>query len=311
MLNRPNVAVTIRTFDVNSPAFTALNDSCELVYINTFRTRLSETELCEAVQDADGVIAGTEPFTGRVFQAASRLSVISRVGVGVDSIDVAAASDRGIKIFTTPLSAVQPVAEHTIALILCVMKNILPYHAAMQQGDFSLHQGRLLQGKHAGIIGLGRIGFRVAELLSCFGCSITYFDPFVQPVPRDSWIPAPSLEGLLAGSDIITLHAPAQQNNTPLLDRNAFHRCRRGVIVINTARGSLIDERALIDALEQGVVAGAGLDVFPREPYSGRLLSMASVITTPHVASNTLESRREMEGEAVRNLLNAFRENPV
>ncbi|MDD1674649.1 MAG: hypothetical protein LUQ13_03305 [Methanomicrobiales archaeon] len=305
---RPSVAITIRSFDPEGGAMQELRDHAHITFWNRHGRRMKEEELRAAVQEAEGVIAGTEQFTAGVLGQAPRLKVISRVGSGTDSIDLASAQQRGIRICTTPNSVVQPVAEHTIALILSVLKGIPAYDAGMRRGDHAVKAGTLLAGKTVGIIGLGRIGFRVASLLDALGCRILFYDSFsIRDVPG-TWKPAGSVEDILGQSDIVTLHAGPQADNTPLLSADRFRTARKGIVIINTARGSLIDEGAMAEALKDGTVSGAGLDVFQQEPYTGPLLAFSQVVATPHVASNTRESRGEMELEAVRNLLAALRD---
>jgi len=306
-MTRYRVAITIRSFDVSGPAMADLLRFCEITYRNTTGKRLSEEDLVQAVRGAEGVIAGTEKFTKRVIASSRDLRAISRVGVGTDSIDLRAARERGISISTTPDSVTQAVAEHTLTLILAVMKRIGVYALAMRSGNDSAEPGSLLQGKTAGIIGLGRIGRRVASLLSCLGCRIAFYDPLPKEgIPR-TWQVVPSLEELAAMADILTLHASLQADEPPLLDARILSLCREGAIIINTARGGLVDERALETALESGRISGAGLDVFQQEPYQGPLLHYPQVLATPHVASHTTESRRMMEEEAVENLVRAMK----
>ena len=143
-------------------------------------------------------------------------------------------------------------------------------------------------------------------MFESLGCSIAYFDPSPRGVPKETWKNTTSLQKLASSSDILTLHTPAQAENRPLIDAAVLSSCKRGIIIINTARGSLINEEAIISALDDGTVAGAGLDALPYEPYSGHLLSYPQVIVTPHVASNTLETRTRMEREAVEQVMAAI-----
>jgi len=170
----------------------------------------------------------------------------------------------------------------------------------MRRGHLPTRPGRLLNGAQAGIVGLGRIGTRVAEILDFLGCSISFFDPYIGEAPRGAWRRASSLVELVRDADILSLHAPAQPGDRALVTGEVFSACKRGIIIINTARGSLINEEAMLSSLRDGTVAGAGLDVLPRDPYDGPLLSFPQVIVTPHVASNTPETRARMEAEAVR-----------
>ena len=304
--NFPTISITIRSFDQNSSAMQKIRDNCDIRYINNTGKHLSEQGLIAAIHDVEGVIAGTENYSKGVLSAAKHLKAISRVGVGLDSIDLETASKKGVKVLNTPLPPVQSVAEHTLALLLSVQKHIPSYNENMRRHEYSITPSNLLYQKTVGILGLGRGGYRVAEMLNHLGCFIIFYDPYLSFAPPTQWRRVGSLDDLLEQSDIITLHAAAQSGHTPLLDESAFKKCRRGVIIINTARGSLINEDALINALNENIVAAAGLDVFNHEPYNGPLLQYSQVIITPHVASNTFEARRAMESEAVDNLIMAL-----
>jgi D-3-phosphoglycerate dehydrogenase len=307
-MQKYNLAITIRSFNLNESVYRRLEPFFHITYINSQGNRLKEQDVITAIQNADAVIAGTEPFSLTVIRNSPRLKWISRVGVGTDSIDGSEAKDRRIRIAITSASAIQPVAEHTIALMLCCLKRIYEYNNSMKDGDTTLKSSGLLQKKTIGIIGLGRIGFRVGEILSGFGAQVQFFDPGLRFSPPATWHRAGTLGELLSQADIITLHTPAQEKNVPLLNQATLETCRDGVIIINTARGSLIDEMALDAALRSGKVAGAGLDVFVNEPYTGPLLRFPQVVATPHVASNSRESREEMEAEAISNLITFVKE---
>lgn len=303
-----NLAITIRSFNYDGPAINKLNNTFTITYANRSGQRLSDDALVHALSGADCVIAGTETFTEAIFEQSPRLKAISRVGTGLDSIDLAAAKTRGIAILSTPRSPIPAVTEHTISLIFSVMKNIPYYNDAMRKGSPQIRPGRMLAGKKAGIIGLGKIGARVAAALDFFGCTVTYYDPYTHQPSNPAWNRVQSLPELVKDIDILTLHASADPTAPPLINADVLSVSKRGLIIINTARGTLIDEAALLEALKNGQVSGAGLDVFCHEPYSGELLTLPQVIATPHVASNTIESRDEMEKEAVENLIMYFKE---
>jgi D-3-phosphoglycerate dehydrogenase len=283
-----------------------LRDRASITFRNTSSRRLTEGELIPALRDAEGVIAGTEPFTRRVLGSSPVLRAISRVGSGTDSIDHEAASERKIAILATREAPVRAVAEHTVALMLASLKQIPFLDRAIREGKEAVVPGRMLQGKAVGIIGLGRIGHQVARFLETFGCRILYYDILPAKNPGAAWERKETLRQVLEESDILSLHATPPVSGKPILDEEAFHSIKRGVIIINTSRGSLIDEDALLRAIRNGTVAGAGLDVFRTEPYRGQLLTCPQVIATPHVASNTWESREAMEYEAAENLLEAL-----
>ena len=301
------IAITIRSFEATHSLLTSFQDIGEISYINDTGNRLNEDELCRAVKNVGGVIAGTEKFTRRVFESSPNLRVISRVGVGLDSIDMDAAKEHGVIVINTPDAPIQPVAEHTLALIFAVLKHITIYNDNIRRGEYTVESGLLLNGRSVGIVGLGRIGRKVAEMLEALGCKIMYYDPFMAGESNNKWRRAESLYELLENADIVTLHLPPQKENKPILDIKAFEKCREGLVVINTARGSLIDEDALVQAIEKGVIWGAGLDVFPNDPYTGKLLDYPQIVVTPHVASNTIESRQQMEIEAINNMINELR----
>ena len=300
-----SVAITIRSFDLSGPAIKKLKENCTILFINKTGKRLSETDLIDALRNVQGVIAGTETFSRRVINQCSSLKVISRVGVGTDSIDLTAARDHGIQIVTTPNSPVQSVAEHTLAFILSALKNIPQYNEQMRKNNHAITAGSLLSGKTVGIAGMGRVGTRVAEMLECLGCHILFYDPLVARQIPSTWKQIDSIENLVKCSDILSIHAAPQPDNSPLIDVNVLSQAN-GITIVNTARGSLIDEQSLISALTSGKVKSAALDVFPSEPYTGKLLSFPQVIATPHVASNTVESRRQMEMESVNNLIKSL-----
>jgi len=303
-----NLAITIRSFNYDGMAINKLNNTFTITYANRSGQRLSEAALVHALSGADCVIAGTETFNDAVFEHSPRLKAISRVGTGLDSIDLVAAKTRGIAILSTPRSPITAVTEHTISLIFSVMKNIPYYNDAMRKGSPQIRPGRLLAGKKVGILGLGKIGARVAAALDFFGCTVTYYDPFTPQPPDPAWKMVGSLPELVKDIDILTLHASADPAAPPLIDADVLSVSKQGLIIINTARGTLIDEAALLEALKTGQVSGAGLDVFCHEPYSMGLLTLPQVIATPHVASNTIESRDEMESEAAENLIRYFSE---
>ena len=306
-MNRPPVAITIRSFDQSGRAMKKLNDEFEIVYINSTGLRLSENVLISALKNAEYVVAGTEIFSKKVLEASPNLKVISRVGIGMDNIDIKTAEKCRIQVLNTPEAPGLAVAEHTLALLLTLLKNIPKYNNQTRSGNYTVEPGLMLSGKTVGIVGLGRIGYRVATMLSALGCTINYYDPYIQSRPPTEWISVSSLENLVNSVEVVSLHTPAQKDGSAIFDSKIFAQCKKGIIVINTARGTLIDEKTLIEALDTGIVSAAGLDVFSTEPYKGELLKYPQVIVTPHVASNTVESRQQMEMEAVENMIHIFR----
>ncbi len=305
---KPKVAITIRSFDTNTPEYQTLKEFFEITYVNTKGRRLSEEEIISSIESADAVIAGTEKYSENVLKSTDTLKAISRVGVGLDSIDLKCASDIGIKILNTPNAPTLAVAEHAVALLFALAKNLV-YYNKCDSAENKPVLGFMVSGRTIGIIGLGRIGYIVAEKLSSLGCKIGYYDPYINDnnVP-DEWIRYPSIEKLLEASEIITLHMPPAADGMPILNRNRLLHMRKGSFFINTARSSLIDEEALLEAIDSGIIAGAGLDVYDTL-IMNEIQKYPQIILTPHVASNTDESRREMEAEAIQNLISEFKEN--
>lgn len=272
--------------------------------VNPYRRKLTEDELQELLEkyQAVGLLAGTEPITISVLEnAKSHLKVISRVGVGWDNVDKQTARNLGIQVFRTAGVLNQAVAELTLGLILSALRAIPLQDRQIRDGVWQKRMGRLLQGKVVGIIGFGSIGQCVGKLISAFDATVLYYDPVLTNV---AWAKSFSIHKLLAQSDIITIHADAQ--NQILGEKELLSLCKPGVIIVNTSRGSLIDEDALYKALVSEQVAFACLDVFDQEPYSGPLTQLENVIMTPHVGSYAIEARIRMEEMAVENLLKAL-----
>ncbi len=256
----------------------------------------AESDLAEIIGDVDAiVIRSATTIDAPLIERASRLKVIGRAGVGVDNVDVDAATRRGIVVANAAESTVDSAAEHAIALLLALVRNVPQAHGALKAGSWERARftGVELAGKTLGVLGLGRIGRQVARRALGLGMGVVAYDPFVA-VERFRELgvePAGSLDALYADADFITLHLPLNDETRHLLDAAAFARMRDGVRIVNAARGSLIDEEALADAIRSGKVAGAALDVFETEPYTGALLELDDVVVTPHLAGSTTEAQ--------------------
>jgi len=231
------------------------------------------------------------------------LRVISRVGTGLDNVDRQAAAEHDIKVFSTPAGPTLPVAELTLGLILSVLRKIACFDRNIRRGIWKKEMGSLLSGKTVGIIGFGNIGQKLTELLQPFRCEILVYDPYVRCAGKQSVKQTETVEELLRSSDIISLHLPYSKENHHFLDRERLSLLKSGAVVVNTARGGLVDEKVLFDLLRKGQLAGAAFDVFEQEPYQGRLKELDNVVLTPHVGSYAKESRAQMELDAVSNLL--------
>jgi D-3-phosphoglycerate dehydrogenase / 2-oxoglutarate reductase len=256
----------------------------------------ADSPLEEIVDRYDGiVIRSATRVTAELIERASRLKVIGRAGVGVDNVDVDAATRRGIVVANAPESTVVSAAEQTVGLIVALARNIPQAHAALKAGRWERSRwgGVELAGKSLGVIGFGRIGQQVARRGVGLGMSVLAYDPFVGDERfRELGVDrADTLDGVLAGSDIVTLHSPLTDETRCLIDREAIAKMRDGARLVNAARGALVDEEALSEALRSGKLAGAALDVFSAEPYDGPLLEFDQVIVTPHLAASTGEAQ--------------------
>ena len=256
----------------------------------------ADGDLGQRIGDYDAIIirSATRLDAGLI-ERAERLKVIGRAGVGVDNVDVDAATRRGILVANAPESTVVSAAEHTVGLLLALSRNIPQAHAALKEGRWerSRYAGIELAGKVLGVLGFGRIGQQVARRAGGLGMRVVAHDPFVAPERfRELGVEqAQSIDDVLDLADFLTLHLPLSSETRGSIDAAAFARMRPGVRIVNAARGELVDEAALVDALRSGHVAGAALDVFSAEPYSGPLLELDNVVVTPHLAASTAEAQ--------------------
>lgn len=297
------LVISTSSFDIdNNPPLQHLLQNGMQIITNPHRRKLTEDEIIDLLSGgAVGLIAGIEPLTERVFQSVKNLKVISRCGAGLDNVDLAAAKNHGIIVLNTPEAPAQAVAELTMGFILSLLRQINAIDQAVRKGEWPRTQGRLLAAQTVGIIGLGHIGRRVARLCQAFEATVIAHDSYVTQAPAD--ILLLPLEQLLATADIITLHLPCSASTHHLLNAKALATMKPEAMVINTARGGLVDENALAEALKTGKLAAAALDVFEQEPYQGPLLELGNVTLTSHVGSLARESRLRMEIEAAENLL--------
>ena len=297
------LVISTSSFDIdNNPPIQHLLQQGMQIITNPHRRKLTEDEIIELLSSgAVGLIAGIEPLTERVFQSAKNLRVISRCGAGLDSVDLVAAKNHGITVLNTPEAPAQAVAELTMGFILSLLRQISQIDQSVRQGEWPRTQGRLLAAQTVGIIGLGHIGRRVVRLCQAFEANVIVHDPYANQVPTG--VALMPLEQLLATADIITLHLPYAPDTHHLLNAKAFATMKPEAIVINAARGGLVDENALAEALQTGKLSAAALDVFEQEPYHGPLIECSNIILTSHVGSLARESRQRMEVEAAENLL--------
>ena len=298
--NEPNTRARIFVADdVSEKGLQPLRDAG---FVVEKQTGLAAEALRRALVDCDGLVVRSETkVTAELMEAAGKLRVIGRAGVGVDNIDVPAATARGIVVMNAPDGNTITTAEHTLALLVALARNIPQANASVKAARWERKHfiGAELQGKTLGVVGLGRIGRAVAVRARAFGMQIVGHDPFIAPdQARDLEIESASLDEVFARADFLTVHTPLTTETRGVIGRDAFSKMKPGVRVINCARGGLVDEAALYEAIKSGVVAGAALDVFEQEPPppDHPLLGLEEVIVTPHLGASTTEAQ---EGVAV------------
>lgn len=303
----PKIVVATSSFDVQaSAALATLRSSGFEIMTNPHGRRLSELEAVALLGDGVvGVIAGTEPLSRRVIGAAQDLRVISRCGIGLDNVDLQAARERGIDVYNTPDAPSQAVAELAIGLALAALRRIAEVDRAVRQGTWKPLMGRLLGGCAVGVLGYGRIGRKVAMLARGFGARVLAYD--LREQDSEPGIEFCALDALLGSADILTLHLSSGPGTRHLINRERLAQMKPGAILVNTARGDLVDEQALVEALQCGRLSAAALDSFESEPYSGPLCKLPQVVLTAHMGSYAQESRAVMEEEAAQNLLKGLR----
>lgn len=258
---------------------------------------LTADELVPLVADADGLLAGLDEIDERVFASAPRLRVVSRYGVGVDRVDLAAARRHGVTVTVTPGANANAVAELTIALLFALARPLAAGRDAARRGEWRSLRGVELRGRTLGVVGLGRIGSLVAEKARALGMRVLAHDPYV-----DGTV---SIEQLQAQADFVSLHAPVTDETRGLVGVGFFERLKPGASLVNTARGELVDEPALIAALDAGLLRAAALDTLVHEPPAADdpLLHRDDVIVTPHLGAATAESTAAMGRIALEELL--------
>ncbi len=297
------LVISTSSFDVdNNSCLRNLVNSGMHIVGNSYKRKLTEDEIIELLgEDTVGMIAGIEPLTERVFASAKGLRVVSRCGAGLDSVDLAAAKIRDISVFNTPEAPAQAVAELTMGLMLAALRRICQTDRLLRVNEWPRVQGQLLAAQIVGIIGLGHIGRRVARLCQAFDARVIAYDPYIDPTSHG--VESVSLEKLITEANVISLHLPYGADTHHLLDAKTFARMKPGTIIINSARGGIVDETALDEALISGHLGMAALDVFEQEPYHGPLIGNDKAILTSHIGSLARESRKRMEIEAAGNLL--------
>jgi len=278
------------------------------VRLNPYRRALTEDELITQLKGIDAVFAGGDPFTARVIDSADRLKVIARDGVGLDRVDLNAATKKGVVVTITP-AVCESVADLAFGLLIAVVRKVFIADRCVRAHEWNLREkfvGRDVHGATLGIIGLGRIGSFMAKRAKAFNMRVLAYDPYVSAEKaKDLGVELLSLENLLRESDIVTIHAPLTEETMGLIGEGEFNTMKRGAFLINTARGAIIDEKALHRALKTGRLAGAGLDVLTVEPPlpDNPLLKLENVILTPHMGNDTLEAFERLSTEAATDII--------
>jgi D-3-phosphoglycerate dehydrogenase / 2-oxoglutarate reductase len=301
-----NILITTSSFGEQSPELLETMSSAGLNPIqNPYKRKLSESEADYLIQEYNpiAIIAGVEPLTRYVMERAPFLKVISRCGIGLDTVDLPAAGELGVVVTNTPDAPTIPVAELTIGLILSLLRAIHVTDNSIRSGGWERPMGSLLYGKTVGIIGCGRIGSYVGKLLSSFGCNLLGYDPYSAPREIKE---ASSIEKLLEAADIVLLHLPHTKDNHHIINTERLTHMKQGAMLVNTSRGGLVDETALFEALKSGRLSGAAFDCFEQEPYAGPLAQLQNTLLTSHIGSYAREGRILMERQAVDNLLKAL-----
>lgn len=282
------------------------------------RNGIAAEELLAVIGNYDAVIVRSRTkITAEVLEAgAPRLKVVGRAGVGVDNIDLEAAKARGIKVVNAPQASTNAVAELAIGMMFALARRLTEADASMKRGEWLKKQltGTELHGKTLGVVGMGRIGSRVGALAKALGMEIIGYDPLIpaEEISRRGAQPVATLPELYAQADVITLHVPLTPQTRGMVNAEAFAQMKRGVMIICAARGGVIDEKALHEALESGQVGGAGLDVFATEPPGASpLVSHPRVVATPHIGAQTKEAQTRVATDIAAEVLAALDGKPL
>jgi len=280
--------------EINEDGINELKEAAEVIV----QTDITSGELISSIEDFNAVIIRSRTkVTREVIEAASKLKIIARAGVGVDNVDVEAATEKGIMVVNAPESASVTVAELTIGLILDLARRISIADRSVKNGKWEKNKfmGMELAGKTLGIIGMGRIGTQVAIRCKAFAMNILVYDPYLPPNTASKLnVNVVDLETLLKNADIITIHVPLTSKTKHLISKDEFNLMKENAFIVNCARGGIINEEDLYDALSEGKIGGAALDVFEKEPPKNNpLLTLDNLVTTPHIGASTIEAQRD------------------
>lgn len=311
LLKEFKVLVTPTSYGANDPTLrTKLEAEVGEVVYNTTGTPLSSNQLVGMIKGVHGFIAGLDDIDRKALLAADQLKVIARYGVGIDSVDLEAAREKKIVVTNTPGANSGSVAELTIGLMLSLLRNIPAAVKTTKSGEWSRMRGISLEGRIVGLIGFGAIGKQVANKLKGFGCRVVAFDPIADPgFAAGTGVDLLPLEEVTQIADLLSLHCPVTEDTRGLVDENLLKKMKPGSYLINTARGELVDEKALFNALKSGKLSGAALDVFSSQPPEpdNPLFELPQVLATPHMGSHTDGATNEMGWRALNDCLAVLR----
>ncbi len=277
------------------------------------RNGISAEELLETIGQYDAVIVRSRTkITAAVLEAAPNLKVVGRAGVGVDNIDLEAAKARGVTVVNAPQASTNAVAELALGMMFALARRLAEADASMKRGEWRKKQltGTELHGKTLGVVGMGRIGSRVGELAKAIGMDVIGYDPLIpaEEIARRGAKPIAELDDLYAQADVITLHVPLTPQTRGMVNAAAFAKMKKGAFIICAARGGVIDETALYEALESGHIGGAGLDVYATEPPGASpLVSHPRVVATPHIGAQTKEAQTRVAMDIATEVLAALK----
>ncbi|SEO46085.1 phosphoglycerate dehydrogenase [Mucilaginibacter sp. OK283] len=274
---------------------------------NPYGRKLTEDEVIELAKDCIGIVAGVEPLTPRVMDSLPLLKCISRVGIGMDSVDLKYAAQKGIVVTNTPNGPTRSVAELTLAMTFALLRKIPQADADLKNRVWKKQTGNLIFNKVIGVVGLGRIGRLVSELFRGIGNPVIGYDPYSDPVwAEKTGVKLVDFETILKSADIITLHVPGNEDKSPVIGTKELELVKSSAMLINISRGGIVDEDALYNALTTKKLTSAAIDVFTEEPYAGPLCDLENVVLTPHLGSYAEEGKLLMEIDAVNNLIEAL-----
>ena len=293
---------------IDPKPFEILEDNGFTVIKNPYGRKLTEDETIDLAKNCIGIVAGVENLNKKVIDSLPMLKCISRVGIGMDSVDISHAESKGIKVLNTPNGPTRAVAEFTLGLTMSLLRKIPNAHYDLRNKVWKKQTGNLLFEKKVGILGLGRIGRMTAEMFRALGNPVVGYDLY----PKEEWakkngVEILDLKELLTTSDIVTIHVPGKADGSAVITKTELDLLKDDAFVVNVSRGGVIDEDALYDVLNSGKLSAVALDVFSHEPYSGKLCDVENVVLTPHIGSYAKEGKLKMEIDAAQNLINALK----